>query len=103
VGHLQLVDEQPMDRFDVVADGRHRKARSVTWLGRITWRRRMAVAEQLGRHQEEFGGVERAIGADQPVVAVMIRHVVRRQQDGVVARRVEAAVGAVNNPRLREA
>ena len=54
VRHLQLVDEQPMHRFDVVADGRHRKARAVKWLGRVAWRRRMAVAEQLGGDQEQL-------------------------------------------------
>ena len=102
VRHLQLVDEQPMDRFDVVADGRHRKARAVKRLGRVARRRGVAVAEKLGGDQEQRRKVERATGADQPLVAMVVRHVVRRQQDRVVARRVEPAVGAVDDPRLRQ-
>jgi len=53
VRDLQLVDQQPMDRFDVVADGRHRKARSVKRLGRVARRRRVAIAEELGGDEEQ--------------------------------------------------
>ena len=61
-----------------------------------------AVAEQLGHDQEVLPGVERPAVADQPVVAVALRHVVRGQQDGVVLRGVERAVGAVDDHRPGE-
>ena len=99
---LRSLDEQPVHRLDVVADRHHRKPRTVKRLRRIARRRRVAVAEQLRRDEEQRRGVERAAGPDQPLVAVVLRHVVRRQQHGVVARGVEMAVRAVDDARLRQ-
>jgi len=62
----------------------------------------MAVAEQFRRDEIEFGGIERASGSDQPLVAVVIRHVMRRQQHCVVARRVQMAVRPVHDDGLRQ-
>ena len=69
-------------------------------LRRIARRRRVSVAEQLRRDEKERRGVERASWADQPLVAVVRRHVVRRQQHGVVARRVQVAIRPVDDDRL---
>ena len=52
VRDVQLVHQQPMDRFDVVADRHHRKPRTVERLGRVARRRRLAVAEELRRDEE---------------------------------------------------
>ncbi len=60
----------------------------------------MPVAEQLRRYEEQLRRIEREAGADQPLVAVVVGHVVRRQQNGVVARGVQAAVRAVDDDRL---
>ena len=103
VRDLEILREQLMDRADVVADRHDRKARTVKRLRRVARRRRVAVAEQLRRDEIELRGVERAPRADQPLVAVVRRHVVRRQQHGVVVRRVQVAVRAVDDDRLREA
>src|ERR1700736_3641605 len=46
--------------------------------------------------------IERLARADQPTIAVHLRHVVRWQKNGVIALRVELAVSAVNNVRLRQ-
>ena len=62
----------------------------------------MRVPEQLRGDEKNPGRVERLAGADQPLVTVMVRHVVRREQDRVVACGVQAAVGAVNDSRLGE-
>ena len=41
-------------------------------------------------------------GTDQPLVSVEVGHVVRRQQHGVALVRIQMAVGAVHDPRLRK-
>ena len=99
---LQIVGQQPVHRLDVVADRHDRKARTVERLRRVARRRGEAVAEQFGRDEEQRRRIERAVRADQPLVAVVVRHVVRRQQHHVVARGVEVAVRAVDDPRLRQ-
>ena len=45
---------------------------------------------------------ERESRSDQPLVAVVIGHVVRWEQDDVVPRGVEMAIGAIDHRRLRE-
>ena len=62
----------------------------------------MAVAEQFGSDEEQFGGIERELFADQPLVAVVVGHVVRGQEDDVVLRGVELAIGAVDDFGLRK-
>ena len=100
VRDLQIAGEQTAHRFDVVANRHDRKARSVERLRRVAGRRGEAVAEQFGGDEKQPGRVQRPVGSDQPLVAVMVRHVVRRQQHDVVARGVQAAVRAVDDPRL---
>ena len=91
-----------MHRVDVVSDGRHGKAWPVKRFWRVARRRRVAVAEKLRRDEKQLPGIERAVRPDQPLVAVMGRHVMRRQQHGIVARGVELSVRAVDDPRLRQ-
>ena len=61
VRDLEILGQQPMHGLDVVANRRHRKARAVKRLGRVARRRRVAVAEQLRRDEEQLRGVERAL------------------------------------------
>ena len=58
--------------------------------------------EAMCRDEEQFRRVECAFGSDQPLVPVMVRHVVRRQEHRVVAGGVEPPVRAVDDPRLRQ-
>src|SRR6185503_4211454 len=65
--------------------------RPVDRRARIAWRRGEAVREHLGGHEEVLRGIERAPGANKEIVAVMVRPVPRRDQNRVVALRVERA------------
>src|SRR4051812_6101142 len=100
-----------MHRLDVVTDRHHRKTRTVKWLRRVARRRRLTVPEQFRRNQEQLRRIERTrltrlrrrtLAGDQPVVAVMVRHIVRRQQDGIIASRVQRSVRAIDDARLRQ-
>lgn len=98
VAHVQAVHQQAARGLHVVADRDRGEAGAVERLGRVAGRGGAAVAEHLGRDQEQPARVERAAGADQPVVAVQVGHVVRGQQHGVVAGRVQGAEGRVHDP-----
>src|SRR5579862_2091745 len=91
-----------MDGFDVVADCGDRKARAVEWFGRVAGRRGVTAAKHFSGDEEEFLGIEREFFADEPFVAVIVGHVVRRHEDDVVFGGVEMAVGAVDDFGLRE-
>src|SRR6185437_8430277 len=98
----EILGEQLMHGPDIVADRRYRAARPVIRLRRVAWARRVPVAEQLGSDEKELRGVERKAWPDQPLVAVVVGHVVRWKQHCVVARRVQAAVRAIDDDRFRE-
>ena len=98
---VQLFGEQAVHGIDVVADSHHREARPVEGFGRVAGRGGAAVAEHFAGNEKELRRVERLAGADQPFVAVHVGHVVRRQQNGVVAGGVQRAVGAVDYFALR--
>jgi len=97
VRHLQIVGEQTADGLDVCrGSSRSGSAGRETAPAfcSATRRSRSRTARSrpgTARH------VERAIRSDQPFVAVMVRHVMRRQQHDVVARGVQRAVGAVDD------
>ena len=97
---VQLLHEQRVHGLDVVADRDGRKMRAVKRRRCVAGRGRTAVAEQFAGDQEHLARVERLARTDQPTVAVHVRHVVRRQQDGVIPRGVQLAVGAVHDVRL---
>ena len=94
---VEVVGEELMDDGDVVADGHDGEARAVKGLRRVAGGRGAAVAEELGGDEEELVWVEGFSGADEKAVAVLLRHVVRGEEDGVVAGGVEVAVGAVED------
>src|ERR1700689_1405923 len=62
----------------------------------------MAAAEHFGSDKEELVGIKREFFADEPFVAVVVGHVMRRHQDDVIFGGVEVAVGAVDDAGLRE-
>ena len=97
---VERVVKQPPDRFDIVPDRRYREMRAVKRCRRITWRRRLAITEQFGRHEEILRRVERLVRPDQPLVAMRVGHVMRRQKDNIVVCGVEPAVGRVHDTRL---
>ena len=100
---LQLLREQAVDGLHVVANRRDREARAVERLGRVAGRRRAPVAEELGQDEEVARRVERAIlRADQPVVAIEVRHVMGREKDGVVARSIRLPHRGVDQASLRQ-
>src|SRR6476646_7760601 len=57
----------------------------------------MSVAEKFRRDKEVFPWIERQVRADQPFVAMKVRHVVRRQENHVVFGGVEMAIRSVND------
>ena len=61
----------------------------------------LAVAEQFGGDAQKLRGIERAIRAYEPFIAVEVRHVMRRQEHGVVARGVQMTVGSIDDTHLR--
>src|SRR5581483_1402104 len=69
---------------------------------RVAWRRGKAVGEHLGRDEEVLRRIERAPGADQKVVAVIIGAVPGWQEDGVVTLRVERPERRVRERRGRQ-
>jgi len=77
--------------LDVIALGDGREVRSRQRRRRVARRRGEAVREHLGGHQEVPIRIERATRADQKVVAVIVRAVPGRDQDGVVARVIQPA------------
>ncbi len=81
VAHAKLLGQQLMHRFHIVADGRHREARTVEWLRCIAGRRRAPIAKQLRGDEKLPLGVERLSGADEKAITTHIGHVVRRQKN----------------------
>src|SRR5580698_11514772 len=62
----------------------------------------MAAAEHFRCDEEEFVGIESEFFADEPFIAVIVSHVMRRHEDDVIFGGVEVAVGAVDDAGLRE-
>ena len=62
----------------------------------------MPVAEQFSRDEEQAGSVERMILSDEPLIAVEVRQIVRRQKDHVVLAGVEVAIGSIRHVRPRQ-
>ena len=103
VPDVEFLGEELMHGFDVVADGRDGKAWPVEWLGRIAGGRGASIAEELGGDEELACRVERLSGSDEPFITIHVGHVVRGQQNGVVARGVEVCRRCRRRSSLREA
>ena len=58
VAHAEFSGEELMDGFNVVANGGHRKARSVEWLWGIAGRGGAAVAEEFSGDEEHACGIQ---------------------------------------------
>src|SRR2546421_813645 len=74
------------------------------WLRRVARGRRTAIAEQLRGYEKILSRIEHAIlrllGLDEPFIAMEIRHVMRRQQHGIVVCGVQLAIGSIDDPCL---
>jgi hypothetical protein len=100
MAHPKLLGQQLMHRLHVVADGGNGKARAVEGFRRVAGRRGAPIAKQLRGDEELACGIEGFSRSNQPVVTTHIGHVVRRQKNSVVSRRVQMAIGAIDNLRF---
>ncbi len=98
--HVQLFGEHAVHGLDVVADGGDGESRSVQRFRRVAGRGRTAIAEQFAGDEKQFFRIERLAGSDQPAIPMHLGHVVRGQEDGVVAFRIQFAVRAINDARF---
>ena len=98
----ELGGQQPARGFDVVANRDRGKGRAIKRRRRVARRRGEAVGEHLGRHDEMRRWIERPAGADQEIVAVMVRPVPGRNQDRVVARGVERPERRIGDAGVRQ-
>jgi len=69
---------------------------------RVARRRGMPVAEHFCRDNKILRRIKRLIWTDQPLIAMKIRHVVRRYKHGVVPGGIQMAVGSVNDVCLQQ-
>ena len=67
---------------------------------RVARRGRSAVAEQLTGDEKQLLRVKRLARSDEPAIAVHLGHVVRWQEDGVVAFGIQFPVGSVDDASL---
>ena len=57
----------------------------------------MPVAKQLGGDQEKLRSVERVIRTNEPLVAVEVSHIMRRQQNHVVLSCVQMPIRTIDD------
>ena len=94
----ELLGDEPMLLHDVVIGGDLREARAVERHRGVAGRGRQAVAEHVGDDDEIFSGIERHVGADQPLVLQMRAGVPAGIDDHIVLGGVELAIGLVGHP-----
>ncbi len=90
-----------MHRFNVVADGHHSESEG-PWngSGSVAGGRRVSVAKQFRSHQKKLRGIEGVARPAQPLIAMEVCHVVRRQEHRVVAGRVQVTEGPIFDANL---
>src|SRR2546423_9238028 len=62
----------------------------------------MPIAKHFRGDKQKLRCIKRVAWPDQPFVAVIVGHVVRRQKDDVVMGSVEMPIGSVHDPRRRQ-
>ena len=98
----QDLDQEPALTGHVVVQGDERKARPVERLRRVAGRRGEAVAEEVGEDDEVALRVEHPRGRHVALVARVAAGVVARDEDRVIARRVQRPEGLVGQLGVRQ-